>query len=131
MTPGAILCLIAQIVADTFVPLFVQGGAGVMRRTAPARPAWLGPDAPESPAQSRRRLACAVEVMNLLRARGVQRDDRLRILTLALGHEIAQVPAGQLTATMQWCGALIGAAVAGSQRAQQDQLAAMPPQGHG
>lgn len=102
-----------------------------MSESMPTRPTWLGPDAPESPAQARRRLAWAVEVMNLLCARGVQRDDRLRILALALGHEIAQAPAGQLVATMIWCGVLTSAAVAGSQRAQQDQLAAMPPQGHG
>lgn len=102
-----------------------------MSTSAPPRPAWLGPVEPESDAQSRRRLAWACEVTNMLRARGVQPEDRLRILALVLGHEIGQAPAGQVAATVHWCGALLGASVCGSQHARQDQLAAMPPQGHG
>lgn len=93
-----------------------------MSPDAPPPPPWMG-EPPEPIAAAARRGAWAIHVISELRAQGLSGPDRVLLLTLALGHEIAACAAGQEAETLAYVGGHLGRVTAGAAMAQRAHLA--------
>jgi hypothetical protein len=95
----------------------------------PSAPAILEACFPQGEAALQRHAGWQVQVLNLLRAQGVQPGDRVLILLGALAHETLTVAGGQEAQAVAWLQWSLGSLVEAQARFARAELDAAEPQG--